>query len=82
MAEVGSWACVCALGRVARWRTFTRLSHPHETMTGAVGDGEKRTQDTHSEWPSSVIVYLHSPCRATKTRPSTDTVMITHVASR
>lgn len=29
--------------------TFTRLSHPQETMTGAVGEGEKRTHDTHSE---------------------------------
>lgn len=31
-------------------------------MTGAVGEGEKRTQETHSEWPSSVMVNLHSPC--------------------
>jgi len=30
-------------------------------MTGACTEGEKRTQDTHSVWPSSEIVYLHSP---------------------
>lgn len=30
-------------------------------MTGFWGLGEKRTQDTHSVWPLSVIVYLQSP---------------------
>lgn len=30
-------------------------------MTGFWGLGEKRTQDTHSEWPLSVMVYLQSP---------------------
>jgi hypothetical protein len=31
-------------------------------MIGLVVTGEKRTQDTHSVWPSgSPIVYLHSP---------------------
>lgn len=30
-------------------------------MTGFWGLGEKRTHDTHSEWPFSVMVYLQSP---------------------
>mmetsp|Transcript_5299 Transcript_5299/g.13241 ORF Transcript_5299/g.13241 Transcript_5299/m.13241 type:complete len:205 (+) Transcript_5299:268-882(+) len=44
-------------------QTFTRRSHPHETMRGTDWDGLKRTQDTHSEWPSASVpmVYLHSP---------------------
>ncbi len=42
--------------------TLTTLSHPHDTMMGLVVTGEKRTQETHSLWPSgSPMVYLHSP---------------------
>lgn len=41
--------------------TLTILSHPAETMTGFIGFGEKRTHETHSEWPSSVMLNLHSP---------------------
>lgn len=33
--------------------TLTSLSHPQETMIGLLLFGEKRTQDTHSEWLSS-----------------------------
>lgn len=40
---------------------MTTLSQPHETMSGLLAEGEKRTQLTHSVWPSSWIVYLHSP---------------------
>lgn len=40
----------------------TSLSHPPDTMIGLLVTGEKRTQDTHSVWPSgSPMVYLHSP---------------------
>ena len=42
-------------------RTLTTLSHPAETMTGLRGLGEKRTQETHSVWPSSWMLNLHSP---------------------
>lgn len=41
---------------------MTSLSQPADTMMGLVVTGEKRTQDTHSVWPSgSLMVYLHSP---------------------
>lgn len=39
--------------------TFTSLSQPQETMMGLLLFGEKRTQDTHSVWPSS-LVHTHS----------------------
>jgi hypothetical protein len=42
-------------------RTLTSLSQPAETMTGFWGLGEKRTHETHSVWPLSVMVYLQSP---------------------
>ena len=42
-------------------RTLTSLSQELETMTGFWGLGLKRTQETHSVWPLSVIVYLQSP---------------------
>lgn len=42
-------------------RTFTSLSHPALTMTGFWGFGLKRTHDTHSVWPLSVMVNLQSP---------------------
>ena len=55
-------------------RTLTTLSHPADTMTGLDGSdrqfgpqregdalGLKRTQLTHSVWPSSRISNLHSP---------------------
>ena len=42
--------------------TLTSLSQPAETMVGMAVTGEKRTQDTHSVWPSgSAMVYLQSP---------------------
>jgi hypothetical protein len=41
--------------------TLTTLSQPAETMTGMTGLGENRTHETHSEWPSSVMLNLHSP---------------------
>ncbi len=42
--------------------TLTSLSQPADTMIGLVVTGEKRTQETHSVWPSgSPMVYLHSP---------------------
>jgi len=41
--------------------TLTTLSHPAETMTGFKGLGEKRTHETHSVWPSSWMLNLHSP---------------------
>ena len=41
--------------------TFTSLSQPALTMTGFCGLGLKRTHDTHSVWPLSVMVYLQSP---------------------
>ena len=41
--------------------TLTTLSQPQETMTGFKTLGLKRTHDTHSVWPSSLISYLHSP---------------------
>ena len=42
-------------------RTLTILSQPAETMTGFWGLGENLTQETHSVWPFSVMVYLQSP---------------------
>lgn len=33
--------------------TLTSLSQPQDTMMGLLLLGEKRTQDTHSEWLSS-----------------------------
>lgn len=41
---------VCSL-QLERAQTFTSLSHPAETITGADGEGENRTHDTHSVWP-------------------------------
>ena len=41
--------------------TLTSLSQPAETMTGLEGFGLKRTHETHSVWPLSVMVYLQSP---------------------
>ncbi len=41
--------------------TLTTLSQPAETITGMTGLGEKRTHETHSEWPSSTMLNLHSP---------------------
>lgn len=41
--------------------TLTSLSQPADTITGFCGFGENRTQETHSVWPLSVIVYLQSP---------------------
>jgi hypothetical protein len=40
---------------------LTSLSQPAETMTGFWGLGENLTQETHSVWPLSVMVYLQSP---------------------
>ena len=48
--------------QLASDHTFTTLSHPPETITGVDVMGEKRTQLTHSVWPSgSAMTYLHSP---------------------
>ena len=47
--------------QLERDHTLTTLSQPADTMTGAATEGENLTHDTHSECPSSVIVYLHSP---------------------
>ena len=47
--------------QLARDQTLTTLSQPAETMTGAVTEGENLTHETHSVWPSSTMVYLHSP---------------------
>lgn len=43
-----------------RSHTLTYLSQPALTMTGFAGLGLKRTHETHSVWPWSVIVYLQS----------------------
>ena len=45
---------------------MTVLSQPQDTMSGLVAEGEKRTQLTHSVWPSSPppMVYLQSPGEA------------------
>lgn len=40
---------------------MTSLSQLLETMTGFWGLGLKRTHDTHSVWPLSVMLYLQSP---------------------
>lgn len=53
-------AHACGQGERER-RTLTTLSQPAETMTGFIGLGEKRTHETHSLWPSSVMLNLHSP---------------------
>lgn len=45
----------------AYYSTLMSLSQPADTMIGLAGFGEKRTDETHSEWPSSVMVSLHSP---------------------
>ena len=37
------------------------MSQPDETITGFWGLGLKRTHETQSEWPFSVMVYLQSP---------------------
>jgi len=44
-------------------QTFTTLSHPPDTIKGVPlpGETEKLTVLTHSVWPWSSIVYLHSP---------------------
>merc|ERR1712180_468466 len=47
--------------QLARFHTLTVLSQPADTMMGFSVLGEKRTHDTQSVWPSSVIVYLHTP---------------------
>ena len=47
--------------QLVRFHTLTSLSQPHETIKGLAADGEKRTHETHSVWPSSWMVYLHSP---------------------
>lgn len=38
---------VCSL-QLDRAQTFTSLSHPADTITGADGEGENRTHETHS----------------------------------
>ena len=45
---------------------MTSLSQPHDTMSVFWSWGEKRTHDTHSEWPSpesedEAMVYLTWP---------------------
>merc|ERR1719253_360084 len=51
--------------QLVRFQTLTRRSQPEETMRGTDWLGEKRTQETHSVWPSdsppAEMVYLHSP---------------------
>lgn len=44
----------------ARLHTLTSLSQSQETMMELLLLGEKQTQDTHSEWLSSWMVYLHT----------------------
>lgn len=34
--------------QVAKFQTLTTLSHPADTITGLVAEGEKRTVDTQS----------------------------------
>lgn len=41
--------------------TLTNLSQPALTITGFWGFGEKRTHETQSVWPLSVMVNLQSP---------------------
>merc|ERR1719476_182034 len=43
-----------------KFQTLMSLSHPQETISGFLAEGENRTQLTQSVWFSSVIVYLHS----------------------
>merc|ERR1712063_243762 len=47
--------------QLARFHTLIILSQPQDTMMGLLLLGEKRTQDTHSEWLSSWTVYLQTP---------------------
>ena len=49
--------------QLVKFQTFTKRSHPAETMRGTDWEGENRTQETHSEWPSAspLMMYLHSP---------------------
>jgi hypothetical protein len=44
-----------------KFQTFTSLSQPADTIRGVFRLGEKRTHDTHSLWPSSVIEYFNWP---------------------
>ena len=41
--------------------TLTILSQPHETIIGFWVFGENLTNETHSVWLSSWMVYLHCP---------------------
>lgn len=41
--------------------TLTTLSQPAEIIKGLEGFGLNLTQETHSEWPSSLMSNLHSP---------------------
>lgn len=49
--------------QLVKFQTLTKRSQPAETIRGTDWEGEKRTQDTHSVWPSAspLMVYLHSP---------------------
>merc|ERR1719383_872968 len=47
--------------QLVKFHTLTSLSHPAETMMGLLLVGEKRTQEIHSECPSSWMVYLQTP---------------------
>merc|ERR1719401_1341063 len=46
--------------QLLKFQTFTSLSHPADTMSGILAEGEKTTQLTQSVCMSSVMVYLHS----------------------
>merc|ERR1719181_1516129 len=46
--------------QLLKFHTLTSLSHPAETMSGILAEGENPTQLTQSVWQSSVMVYLHS----------------------
>merc|ERR1719414_2243910 len=46
--------------QLLRFQTFTSLSHPADTMSGILAEGEKTTQLAQSVCMSSVMVYLHS----------------------
>merc|ERR1719386_97548 len=52
---------LCLSLHEVRFQTLTSLSQPPVTMSGLAGEGENLTHDTQSEWPSSLITYLHSP---------------------
>ena len=47
--------------KLVRDQTLTTLSQPPDTINGEAGLGLKRTQETQSVCPSSLMVYLHSP---------------------